>query len=463
MNFLLSINWIGLLSLAIVLLLFVVLKVLDGKINWTFVILIALALGAVVGILFSSEDGSYLVWVTLIGDVYVQIIKALVAPVILVSIIAGFISLRDKDAMKTLGFKSVFWLLAASAAAIVLSLIAGITTKIGANAASVFAGIADISSSTVNAYAGLTKPFDEVLLSLFPSNIAGDIADNNVVGIIIIAVAFAVGYVSVARKEGEENVITFKNFVLASKKIIYKILDYVIDLTPYAVLCLIASSAGTLFSNRNAMIQLALLVVLIYAVALIHTYLYNGLIVRFFGKLNPIKYFKKIASTQATAFTTQSSVGTLPVSIEELKNKVGVKEDAANFTAPLGTTIGMPGCTCIWPILLVLFYIHAAGIEWNFGNYLFLAVITLILSVGSAGVPGIAIVSAVALFNTLGLPVAAVVLFQPINSISDMARTLDNVTSANAATVVVARRQGLLDDNIFNQADETPAKTEVTE
>ena len=180
-----------------------------------------------------------------------------------------------------------------------------------------------------------------------------------------------------------------------------------------------------------------------------HTYIINGLLIKFVTKLSPIKFFKHILPAQVTAFSTQSSVGTLPITIKNLKDS-GVNEEIANFTAPLGTTIGMPGCTAIWPTLLVIFFINATGIEWGFGNYIILIILSLFLSLGSAGVPGIAIVSSISLFGMLNLPVAAVILLMPINTISDMIRTLDNVSTAAVSSVLVAKNVNELDIEKFN-------------
>lgn len=451
MDFFLSINWISFLALSIVILLFFFQHWLTKKVKWTYVILISLVLGLIVGLVFASEDNAYLIWIELIGSAYIKAITVLVAPVIFISIISSFISLKDTKRMTTIGLQSIFWLLAAALAGIILALLVGQLFNIGNNAASIFADINKISEDSIAAYSERIQTFDTVLLNLIPTNVISDLADNNVVAIIIIGVALAIAYILVSEKEGEEIVLPFKQFVEATKKIIYKVLSFVINLTPYAVLCLIAGSASTLFTNLDGILQLLLLVFLIYATALMHNFVYNGLIIQFVAKLNPIRYFKKISGTMATAFTTQSSVGTLPVSIEDLTEKVGVQDDIANFTAPLGTTIGMPGCTCIWPVFLVLFYVHAVGLNWGFGDYALLIVIALLLSIGSAGVPGIALVSAISLFSVLGLPIGAVILFSPINSICDMIRTMDNVTSANAATVVVAKKQNQLDVSIFEK------------
>lgn len=450
MDFLVGIDWIALFVLAITLLLFELLYWLSDRINWTLVILLSLVLGIVIGIVFATPDNRYLVWLDLIGNVYVRCITALVAPVVLISVLSGFIALRDKEKMKNIGLRSVFWLLVSAAAAIVLSMIFGLVLGVGKNAGAVFADIASVSDSTLDAYAGLTSSFDQVLLNLVPVNIVSDMANNNVVAIILIAVAFAVACVSVASEEGAESVETFVKLVESVKKILFRILSYVIDLTPFGVLSLVAVSASKIFTNRDAVLQLILLVVLIYFVCLLHSYVFHGILLKVYAKVNPVKFFQKIFQAQATAFTTQSSVGTLPVSISALREQVGVSDEVANFTAPLGTTIGMPGCTCVWPVLLAIFYVNATGQNWNAGNYVVLAFLTLVLSLGSAGVPGIAVVSAIAVFSAVGLPIAAVVLLMPINTISDMIRTMDNVTTANVAATIVARQTGLLDDGVFD-------------
>lgn len=460
MDALLEFNWISLFALSVVLLLFVFIYFLSKKINWTLVILISLALGIGVGFLFKSNDNSYLKWVGIIGNVYINIITALVAPVILVSIISSFITLKNKKNMRSIGLSSVMWLLISAASAILLSITVGVIFKLGNGASSIFENIDSVSSGTVDAYNGLRKSFDQVIVGLFPSNIVSDIASNNVVAIIIMAIALAIGYISVSASSGEDKVVSFKNLVMATKRIVYRILSFVIRLTPYAVLAIISVSASKMFTNTDSIIQLLILVGLIYGVALVHTFVINGMFIKFFAKANPIKFFKHILPAQITAFTTQSSVGTIPVTIKSLQ-KSGVSDEVSNFTVPLGTTIGMPGCTCIWPVLLAIFYVNAVGLNWGVADYIILGVLALVLSLGSAGVPGIAVVSSIALFSVLNLPIAAVILLMPINTISDMIRTFDNVSTAASASIIVARRTNELNDNVFNGLENPTLENDI--
>lgn len=238
MDALLSVNWIALLVLMIALLSFKALNWIAYRVNWTVVILISMVIGAVIGVVFASEGNTYLVWLNLIGQAYVKLIKALVAPVILVSVISGLISLNDKEKMKKIGTKSVFWLLITSVTAIVVTLVVGAATNIGKGAGAVFADISSVTDATLSAYQEMETSFDTILLNLVPSNIAADLAADNIVAIIIIAVAVAVAYVSISSEEGEDKVLVIKKLIEAVKKVIFNILAYVIDLTPYAVLCL---------------------------------------------------------------------------------------------------------------------------------------------------------------------------------------------------------------------------------
>ena len=210
MDALLSVNWIALLVLMIALLSFKALNWIAYRVNWTVVILISMVIGAVIGVVFASEGNTYLVWLNLIGQAYVKLIKALVAPVILVSVISGLISLNDKEKMKKIGTKSVFWLLITSVTAIVVTLVVGAVTNIGKGAGAVFADISSVTDATLSAYQEMETSFDTILLNLVPSNIAADLAADNIVAIIIIAVAVAVAYVSISSEEGEDKVLVIK-------------------------------------------------------------------------------------------------------------------------------------------------------------------------------------------------------------------------------------------------------------
>ena len=143
---------------------------------------------------------------------------------------------------------------------------------------------------------------------------------------------------------------------------------------------------------------------LVWVACILHAYVLNGVILEVFADVPMVAFFRKIFPAQLTAFTTQSSIGTLPVTTAQLTRKVGVHPEIAHFTAPLGATIGMPGCAGIWPIMIAIWGINAYGLQYTLSDYAVLAVLSVIVSIGVAGVPGAATVSAATVMSAAGLP-----------------------------------------------------------
>ena len=178
------------------------------------------------------------------------------------------------------------------------------------------------------------------------------------------------------------------------------------------------------------------------------------------GHLSPVRFLKGMAPAAVTAFTTQSSIGTLPVTIRSLTQNLGVDEDVASFTAGLGANLGMPGCAGMWPTLVAIFAINALGIPFTPVQYGFLVLLTLVVSIGTVGVPGTATITATALLAALGLPVETIALVAPISSIVDMGRTATNVLGAAEASLLVASGEGLVDHSVYDGDDSFELKRE---
>jgi uncharacterized protein len=199
--------------------------------------------------------------------------------------------------------------------------------------------------------------------------------------------------------------------------------------------------------------MLALLIVSFVAFAL-DIWAVNAVLIKAFAGLSPARFFRKIVPAQLVGFSTQSSAGTLPVTTSILTEEIGVAPTVASFTASLGTTIGMPGCSGIWPVLVALFGIHGLGLTYTLRDYVMLALVSLIVSMGTAGVPGTATVVTAAVLSAVGLPLQILVLVIPISSIADTGRTVTNISAAMVASAIVARKEGLLDDAVFNDERE---------
>lgn len=383
-----------------------------------------------------------------LGKIYVTVLGAIVIPLIAISILSSVTSLGSVQQLKGIGLKSVLWLMVTNALAIVLTIGLGLAFGVGKRSNLEIDGV-DASN-----FEGATVTFQEVLIGFFPNNIVNDASRDRIIPVILFTVLIAVSYVLVANRNPQK-VAVFKDLVEALKAIIYKAVTFIIGLTPYAVLSLVAVQTSRGFSNTGIIWSLLLMLIVAFVAFAIQTWGLHGVLLSAFAKVSPLAFFKKVVPAQVVAFSTQSSTGTLPVTTRVLTDRVGVSPEVANFTAPLGTTIGMPGCAGIWPVLTAIYAVHGLGIEYSLQDYLILAVMALFVSLGTAGVPGTATVVTASVLAAVGLPLEVMVLTIPISAIADTGRTATNVTAAMVAATIVAQQEAQLDRQIFDAPHST--------
>ncbi|MDR1358295.1 MAG: dicarboxylate/amino acid:cation symporter [Coriobacteriales bacterium] len=410
------------------------------RLGFTKTVLGAMIAGIGLGLIFSG----HVEWIRPIGTIYISVLTAIVAPLIIVSVLSSITSLGSLAKLKGIGMRSVFWLLMTTALSIILALAFGLIFDLGRG------GEVAAEGFNTEIYESSIVPVSKVITDLFPSNIVNDIGQGHIIPMILFTVLIAVSYVLVAARY-EEKVAPFKRLVEALRLIVFKAVEFIIELTPYAVVGLVAVSIGTKFSNE-LLWSLGLMLLVSFIVFAIDIWLVGGVLVRAFADLNPVRFFKKIIPAQIVAFSTQASAGTLPVTTRVLQEEVGVGSEVANFTAPLGTTIGMPGCAGIWPILTAVYGINALGISYGLVDYAILALICLFVSLGTAGVPGTATITTTTVLAAAGLPLEILVITIPIAAIADTGRTATNVSAAMIASAIVAREVHDLNDELFNRA-----------
>lgn len=367
------------------------------KLNFSLLTVLALGLGIALSLVFDGQVDS----LNLLGNIYINLITALVAPLIFVSIISSITYVGSLKKLRSIGLRSVGWLLLTNLIAIVMTLGVAIPLHIGSGVKLVD------DESTAGFLTSQTAPLDQVILNFFPKNIVGDLSGNRVVPIIITATVLAIAIVSVGR---QKDVSIVKRFF-----------------------------------------ELLSILVLGFVLNIIQAFVVNGLLLKFVAHVPPLTFFKAVLPAQATAFATQSSVATLPLSIRQL-GTVGVGADVANFTTPIGTTIGMPGCAGVWPMLSAVFTINALGLGYSPASYVALAVIGLLSSIGTAGVPGTAIVTATTVFTAVGLPVQLLVPLVPVSNIVGMPSTMANVSAAVTCAAIVSRQTGEFDEGVLDSA-----------
>lgn len=420
-----NINILEIGSLLLASLFFGIIYYLDKVKKWDFGVLTILGLffGVIVGIVFK---GSYR-YLEAIGNIYTNLILALVIPLLLFSIISSITNLNASVKLKNIGIKTIFFLLLNTFFASVITLILATMTNIGTN----------ITYQLSSDYQASQVPdFIDTIVSLFPSNLAKSWVNGEVVPIVIFAIIVAISYNKIAAKK---EVAVFKKFIDAGNMIMGEVISFVIGFTPYAVLSLIARAVSK--STISDLLPLMSVLFLAYLICIIQIFGVTSLLLKFIAKVNPITFFKGIYPAGIIAFTSQSSMGTIPVTVQQLTKKLKVNEDIASFVASLGANLGMPGCAGMWPVLLAVLAINVLHIEYSLLQYLFLIVLALVVSIGTVGVPGTATITATALFASAGLPIEIIVLLAPISSIVDMARTATNVIGAASAAVLVSKSE----------------------
>lgn len=418
-------------TLAVIILLYWMAK---KKVKFSYRVLVAMGLGLSIGLLL----GDVAVTIRPIGQLYVRLIMMLVVPLVFASIIRSFTQLEDTHKLKSIGLKALFWLLVSTSIATMIGLIFAVTFNLGAGF--------DVSEITYTPRE--VVPIEQVLLNLFPNNIISHMASNQMIPVIIFAIFISVAVIIESRKRPEK-VKPFKDFINSFADVMVSLTKIVIRFTPYGVFALMANAAGR--NNLDTLKLLAVYIILMHVAMLVHFVFVQMTLIKFVGKVSPIQFIKNIYPAQVVAFTTQSSYGTLPVTVKSLTNRVGVSERIASFVGPLGANVGMNACGGIFPAMVAVFTANAFGINLVFSDYLLIVFVTTIASIGIAGVPGIATIAATVVLVSVGLPLEGIALVVGVDALIDMGRTLINVTGTQVSATLVAISEKELDYDIFHQ------------
>ncbi|MEW9701011.1 dicarboxylate/amino acid:cation symporter [Paenibacillus sp. SI8] len=432
-------NWITLLvSIAVIgLLVFLAKK----RISFGNRVFIALGLGLVAGIVFNRTHLDFKS-VSTIGSIYVNLIKMLVMPLVFILVINSIASLSSLGQLRKLGLKTIGWFLLTTGIAALIGLVVALAIDPGA-------GIAQVVPKDFKAREIPT--FSQVILDLVPSNPISDMAGGKVVPVLIFAIFVAVAIVHVGSKK-PDSVAPVKALITSATTVIHQVVKYVIRLTPYGVYALIAAMAAKY--GLETLAPLAKIILTSYVALIIHFVLIFGGLVLLVAKVNPIKFFKKVYPTIAVAFTTRSSYATLPVNLEVITKRLRVSPRIASFVAPLGATMNFNGCGGVWPAVVAIFVAKVYNLPLSVSEYVLLILVSVISSIGVAGVPGPAAISTTVVLTALGLPLEGMGLVLGVEALIDMGRTAVNATGTTVTALLVAESEGEFDREAFNRDEE---------
>ncbi|WP_300526946.1 dicarboxylate/amino acid:cation symporter [Maricaulis sp.] len=416
-------------------------------------VLVALILGVVFGLLISNTMGEagavwLETWVRPVGALFIDLIRMLIVPLIMFTLVSGVIAMGDPARLGSLGAKTLILYLATTFFANIIGLIVGTIMRPGEG---IDFGTTD-PAPVPDASGGI---FDAILtalgtfLNIVPDNIVAALADGDVLAIILVALLIGAAVLA-TRSEGA----SFGAFFESGSSVFLKITHWVMEIAPFGVFALVSHTVAT--QGLETLQAILTLIGAVYLGLIIHMVITYGFLVRFVLNLPLIRFFRGILDAQAVAYSTASSSATLPVTITNATDNLGIKKPVAGSVLPLGATINMDG-TALYLGILALFTAQAFGYELTLANYILIAVTAAAVSIGAAGIPSASLFLLATVLNTFGVSVEhqALILglILPVDRIMDMARTAVNVTGDAAVATAVAKWEGELDEETFK----TPA------
>lgn len=394
----------------------------------------ALLLGITTGILLGETATVF----KPLGTLFINAIRMLVVPLVFFALISSITSLADSGKMQRLAFKTVGLFLLTAFIASLIGLTVGSLVNWG---------------DTVQLTAAEIKPRDippvaDVLTNLIPTNPLAAMVNGNILQIIVFA-----ALVGIAINKIGEKAAPMKKVLLSGADIMYQITRMVLELTPLGVFGLMAWVVGNY--GLDTLLPLGKFILAIYLACIIHIVFTYGGLVKLFGGMRVRDYFKAILPAQLVAYSSASSYGTLPVSHKVVTENLGVSKDYASFVLPLGATINMDGCGGIYPAIAAIFIAHLYGIDLTAFDYLLIAGTATLASVGTAGVPGTAMVMLTVTLSVVGLPIEGIAFIAAVDRIIDMMRTTTNVTGDTMVALVIGRSEGLVTSEILPRTETT--------
>ena len=282
----------------------------------------------------------------------------------------------------------------------------------------------------------------DVLTGIIPDNPVAAMAEGNMLQIIVFSILFGIG-ASASKKYGRK---IFKAFD-SLNAIVTNIIFIIMSFAPYGVFCLIGKAFYS--QGHEVIVSMAEYVLVVIAAYLFHALGVFSFLIKYFCKLNPLIFFKKMRQVQIFAFSTSSSNATIPINLDTVVKRLGVKKSVASFTIPLGATINMDG-TAIMQGVATVFIANAYGLDLALSQYFTIVLTAMLASIGTAGVPGVGLVMLAMVLKQVGLPVDGIGLIIGVDRILDMLRTAINVTGDAAVSTVVAVKEKSLDYKVFN-------------
>ena len=368
-----------------------------------------------------------------IGQIFIASLRLVIVPLVFFSLVCGVVSISSSSRIGTISLKTLSLYLLTTAIAISIALTFALLFQPGVGV--------DLALPT--AFQSTEAPsLKEVLINIFPTNPVAAMAEGNMLQIIVFSLLFGIALKSLG-SSGDALKASFETI----NNVILSLVKMLIELAPYGIFALLFS----LFAVQGfSMIgDLAKYFFLLVFVLIFHAFFTYGSLLYLLAQLSPLKFFMKVRSLAIFAFSTSSSSATMPITLDTVKNKLGVNSSIGSFTVPLGATINMDG-TAIMQGIATVFISQAYNIDLTMVDYLMVILTATLASIGTAGVPGVGLIMLAMVLEQVGLPVEGIALIIGVDRLLDMTRTAINVCGDAMVSCVVAKSEDEFNSETFH-------------
>ena len=414
------------------------------KMSLTTKVVIGMVLGLIFGILLNVIDSPFINehlvdgLFAMIGKMFINALKMLVVPLVVFSLICGVAGIGDIRLLGRVG--GLAFALYITTTAIAITLAIALATIIGPGSGF------DMSGISVPGLAAKQAPSVwDVFAAIIPTNPIAAFADGKMLQIIFYVIIIGIAALMLGDRSND--------FVKACEymnELMMKVVEIVMMFAPYGVFCLIAKT----FAEQGIELFLPVIAYVVTLVSALFLHLFVTLMVmlRLLAGLNPFTFMTKIRPAQIFAFSTASSNATIPITFRCVTQRIGADNSVASFTVPFGATINMDG-TAIMQGVATVFLANVYGVELGIFGYLTVIGLAVLASIGTAGVPGVGLVMLTMVLSQVGLPIEGIAIILGVDRLMDMIRTVVNITGDAVVSTIVAKREGKLDMDVFNDPE----------
>ena len=401
-------------------------KIIMRKVKLHWQILIALILAIIYGSLFKNG----IIYVSWMGELFIRALRMIVIPLIITSLITGITNIGSGRSLGRLGIKTLLYYMITSLLAIITGLILVNVIKPGANV--------DISlAENITELEITRKPIGDTLLDIVPPNIFRALTTGNMLAVIFFSILF--GFFIIQIEKDKQRLLT--DFFSAAFQVMMKITLFIIRFAPLGIFGIVSKVIAEQDNLPELFKSIGLFVLVVVSGLIIHAVITLPSILKVVAGIGPVRFFNMMLTPLLTAFSTQSSNATLPLTLEAVEYEAGVSNKISSFTLPLGATINMDG-TALYELAVAGFVAQIYGIDLSISQQIIMVLTALLASIGTAAIPMASLVTMTIIFSAVGLPLEGIAIVMPVERLLDMCRTTVNVWSDCCGAVTIAKSEG---------------------